>query len=488
MNSSLRSQIIATMIVVVIVAPSADADRPARHIDLRDTDNARIVSGAYYTSRAGDINGDGAEDLLVGDCLGDTWAGEVYVLYGPFSRKRIDLSRPLPEGSGFKIVGGSRRDTACRFSGAGDFNGDGLGDVLVGAPAADNNARYNSGSAYVVFGKDSGIPVQLRDFDDGKHEGSGVRIDGAADWNFAGEDVAGLGDVNGDGNADVAIGAPFASRTYVIFGSATVTSIDLRMFDLNAQGLAGYVVNTPAPYADNSYSVGAAGDANGDGFDDLVVGVYRTTEDPGSAFVVFGKPTGEPVDVEGPTFRGYAMEGPDKRDTVGYAVGAAGDVNADGLDDVIVGAPAINCCDVGHGYVIFGKQTEETISLGELGSEGIDIVGAITRDRTGYSVAGVGDLNRDGFGDVAIGAPYPRPGDDDRRGAVAVVYGQATGGKIRLKRLARRQGFWVDGVRGGDQFGTSVTGPGDLNGDGVDDLAFSAHKIGKTFVLFLDDR
>ena len=172
-------------------------------------DAAVSLTGAGRVAAAGDVNADGSPDFLVskGDKVTEPTEGVTYVVFGAPAPGQIRLE-DLGSG-GFAIHGGSEEDEASYAAAAGDVNGDGLDDVIVGAPGAevlatgvepaDGNYRANAGRAYVVFGKRTTEPVHLGDFDDGVQGSQGYRIDGAAGHDLAGRAVASLGDVNGDG-------------------------------------------------------------------------------------------------------------------------------------------------------------------------------------------------------------------------------------------------------------------------------------------------
>jgi hypothetical protein len=211
---------------------------------------------------AGDVNGDGTPDVVVG--APDYWidytkmaAGVAYVVFGKSSTATVDLGTP---GQGYPILAAAHNRRIGRtVAGAGDVNGDGRADLVLGSAGADHDGQRVAGSAYVVFGQASG-PVNLAALGAG-----GVRIDGPAGTSY-GTSVAGAGDVNGDGRADVMVAAPYFEfdrpvDTYVVFGT-TAGSVDLAAIDAGAGGfrIDGHVV-----------PVGAVPDVNGDRSNDLLV-------------------------------------------------------------------------------------------------------------------------------------------------------------------------------------------------------------------------
>lgn len=234
------------------------------------------------------------------------------------------------------------------MSGAGDANGDGLKDIVIGAPESDAGAGARLGSAFVVFGSSS-LPSAV---DLAALGSRGIRINGVAPNALTGFSVAGVGDMNGDGVADVAVGAPY--RT-------------------------------------------------GDG-------------QKGSAYVVYGSSTPSSLNLASLTSGGFRVDGAASNDLAGYSVAGAGDVNGDGRPDLAMGAPHAadaGASDTGAAYVVFGRQggpSSGVLDLANLGSSGIRAFGGASGDQSGYTVAGAGDVNGDGRADLLVGAPRRRLG------------------------------------------------------------------------------
>src|SRR5215813_4048922 len=269
----------------------------------------RIIGGSqpeltgYSVSAAGDVNGDGRTDLLIGAInTNGFYSGSAYVIYGTDFGADIDLAHLTPS-QGVRFDGGIETQTGFSVSAAGDVNGDGLGDIIIGAPSPLSFAGQEGGSAFVVFGKAGGLSnTDLANL----APGDGFRIDGAAVGDQAGYSVASAGDFNGDGFGDLIIGAPGADpdgntdagSAYVIFGKASgFDDIDLS----NLSPADGFRIDGPSGVQGNlgfelpaelGTSVAGAGDINGDGYSDIVVGAPGFSLAEGVAYVIYGEASG----------------------------------------------------------------------------------------------------------------------------------------------------------------------------------------------------
>jgi hypothetical protein len=228
-------------------------------------------------------------------------------------------------------------------------------------------------------------------------------------FDLAGFSLAGAGDVNGDGYDDMLIGASFYStwigRAYLVLGSGTPSSIGLGSAD------AIYTGENTNDYA--GCSVAGVGDTNGDGYDDMLIGAYGYPSggDTGRAYLVLG--SGTPSSI-GLGSADAIYTGENTSDYAGRSVAGAGDVNGDGYDDLLIGAYGYSS-DTGRAYLVLGSGTPSSIELG--GADAI-YTGENIDDHAGWSVAGAGDMNGDGYGDMFVGAFW----FDSNRGKAYLVF------------------------------------------------------------------
>jgi hypothetical protein len=317
-------------------------------------------------SGAGDVNADGIDDVIVG-APGTEGGGRAYVLFGQASvATDLVLNDIATSGLGFAINGLATGDEAgAQVSGAGDVNGDGRADVIVGAHFADAANNIDRGAAYVVFGKVGSAAVPLASLEADR---AGFAISGAAGGDQAGFSVAGGGDVNGDGVSDLGLGAPYtdlaaeqsnAGTAYVVFGKQSYSEVALANL---ASARTGFRITGGDEFDNAGSSVSNAGDVNGDGLADVVIGATNAAPGGGAstgrAYVVLGRATEVTTAISLGSLtaeQGFAIEGIEDGGFVGISVASGGDVNGDGLSDLIVGAANPN--DVarsGTAYVLFG--------------------------------------------------------------------------------------------------------------------------------------
>jgi hypothetical protein len=476
-----------------------------------DGEAANDASGTSVAS-AGDVNGDGYDDLIIGalgaDVGGNNESGAVYVVFGSASAMPANIKLSELNGqNGFRLEGVTVNDlTGNSVASAGDVNGDGYDDLIVGAYGATVDGNTQVGSTYVVFGKATGwaASVTLSTLDGT----NGFRLNGVAPGDASGWSVASAGDINGDGLKDLVIGAYLsdpggnggAGSSYVVFGKAAGWSAEFSLSTLN--GANGFRLDGASPLDGSGFSVATAGDVNGDGLEDLIIGAYATDQngvlDSGSSYVVFGKTTGWAASLnlsELNGINGFRIVGVAAGDFSGFSVASAGDVNGDGFSDVIIGAVGADPggrFSAGSTYILFGKAQgwAPILPLSILdGTNGFRIDGAVLGDSSGLSVSSAGDINADGLADLIIGAS-----NANTTGSSYVVFGKETGwiSTLDVSSLNGSTGFRLDGLTSSDSTGRSVSGAGDFNGDGFDDLIIGANGSdaggltdqGATYIIF----
>lgn len=464
-----------------------------------------------------DINGDGIDDVAFGApaSVASNADPAVHIVFGQAGGFPVGLF-PSNDDAGtnrLTIVGGSGNiNLGFAVSGAGDVNGDGIHDLIVGDTAANPAGEFAiSGQSFVVFGRSGNQPLPRILNVDELDGSNGFAIDGAV-GDRAGTSVSGAGDVNGDGVDDYLVGAPDNNRAYLIYGRTgpQPSRIDLAQLT-SSQG----VVLTGVTDDFAGATVRDIGDFNGDGFDDIAIAApsARVTasvgdgSDPanivlgGRVYVVYGDSNLAPaIDLSAlDGSNGFVFEANDNlldSPRVGSSLDGAGDFNADGLPDLIIGSRAADAEgreDAGQAHIIFGQSTGIPAQLtraeldgtngltivGELGEQGLNLFG----DTAGAAVSGIGDFNQDGADDVAIVAPRGDNGDIADVGRTYVVYGRPnnTTAVLDLRNLPASDGFVLNGIEAFDGDGLDISpvldgasgrvdGGGDVNGDGVPDL------------------
>ncbi|HNA56702.1 MAG TPA: FG-GAP-like repeat-containing protein, partial [Chitinophagales bacterium] len=411
------------------------------------TPNA-ILTGNMLSSQygndidnAGDVNGDGYDDLIVGSIFysnGQSSEGAAYIYLGSASGISTTPQIILESNQNSANFGKA-------VAGAGDINNDGYDDIVIGAYNYDNG-QTNEGRAYIYMGSASGISAT-----------PALTLEvNQAQCNF-GSSVAAAGDVNNDGFADVIIGAynydngqTNEGRAYVYHGSAT---------GLNATPVSIMESNSAQAYF--GWSVGGDMDVNGDGFDDVIVGAYNQSNgqaNEGLAYVFHGSASGII------TTPAATREMNQVNAFFGESVSNAGDVNNDGYDDVIIGAYLFDngMSTEGAAFIYHGSPTG--ISAAPITQLEANIMFAYF----GYSVDAAGDINGDGFDDVIVGA-YIFEYDQQDEGRAFVFPGSVTGVSDVPDAVMERNEINAN-------FGYAVCGGGDFNNDGFSDVAVSAPK------------
>ena len=399
---------------------------------------------------AGDVNGDGFDDLIIGandNDAGGTGRGVAYVVHGPVGG---DLD--LANADAILLGEADHDNVGISVDGAGDVDGDGTDDLIVGAFTQDGSGWVDAGAAYLVHGP---VVGQL------DLSGANAKLLGEAPYDYAGYAVAGVGDVDDDGFDDVLVGAyrndeggSGAGIAYLVRGPM-VGGISMANADARLVGVTGDAAG---------HDVSRVGDVDGDGLDDLLISAHSSDvggSSAGGAYVVHSPVSGT-VDL---ATGGEMLVGEASADLAGWSLGEAGDVDGDGLADLIIGSQAVvDGLDVGAAYLVLAPVVG-TLSLGDADAK---LVGVAFGDGASGSVDGAGDVDGDGGVDLIVGAAYSDRGGVDA-GTAYLLFGPIRG-RIELATADRE--LVGDGA-GATAGGRAVLG-GDLDGDGRSDVVIGA--------------
>ncbi len=407
--------------------------------------DAAFTEFGHSVATAGDVNGDGFADVIIGAHLlasPELNEGGAFVYHGS-----PDGPAALPAWSRHGDQGGAALGTAVSI--VGDVNGDGFADVIVGAPGFDAG-EPDEGAAFLFLGGPGGPAGAAAAAFEGEQAGAGY-----------GASLAGAGDVNGDGYADVIIGAPY-------FDAATADAGQAAIHLGTANGLApiaAWLVHGEEASARLGTAVAAAGDVNGDGYGDVLVGVPGAggPKKAGRVHLFIGSSIGPSP------FPSWTRGGGDA-DELGAAIAGGGDVDGDGFADALLGAPGHEAAaGAGAGRVLLHRGDAQ--GLAPVTAWTAD--GAFAGEAFGAAVAFAGDVDGDGFADLAIGAPMASAGFVEE-GRAALYAGGVVGPSATS--------WTATGGQTSARLGAALAAAGDANGDGRSDLLVGApgHQDGES--------
>jgi uncharacterized protein YchJ len=484
-------------------------------------------TGSYFgfaVSLAGDFNGDGYGDVVMGAPLNTftdtalrTQGGGVVLYEGGLNTSLV------PKGySGTGQVNGhyytysvNKGWLGFSVAGVGDMNNDGLADLLIGMP--QDAASTNPGGAFLVYGKANSTTGSLAEYqkDISALATTPDALSITSTFDTAGFSVSSAGDVNGDGWIDMIISAHFQTvsglvgntgNTYVVYGSSALSALQTISLGNVGGTVPGFVISGWQAGEESGTSVSSAGDFNGDGKADMLVSAYfndTAGTNAGMTYVVLGKTGNVAVDLENikNNVGGFAIKGENISDFSGVSVSSGGDINGDGLGDIIIGAVIGGSANAtpysGKTYVVFGRNTANaTIDLAQVaaGVGGFAIVSNTADEQSGHSVSSAGDINGDGLADIILGAPFKTESGGVNTGHSFVVYGKSSTTQVNLTDVGNNiGGFAIIGQGAQDLSGYSVGAAGDVNGDGLADLIVGAHGYdaahssvltGRSYIIF----
>jgi len=323
------------------------------------TGNSGSDNLGLSVSKAGDINNDGYDDIVIGAHQKNSFQGAAYVIYGgaKSTMSNIVLSSTTldPTSTGFMIAGNAAGDRfGVSVSTAGDINNDGYDDIIVGASSKNSN----QGAVYVIYGGAksamSNIVLSSTTLDP---TSTGFMITGNAAGDWFGDKVSTTGDINNDGYDDIIVGAygwnSYQGAAYVVYGGedSSFVNIDLSTTTLNPL-TTGFMITGNAAGDYFGFSVSTVGDINNDGYDDIIIGAPAKN----TAYVIYGGAKSAMSNILlssttlDPLTTGFMITGNAASDSFGDSVSTVGDINNDGFDDIIIGAPGKNTV-----YVIYGE-------------------------------------------------------------------------------------------------------------------------------------
>ncbi len=424
----------------------------------------------------GDLNGDGISDIAVGAPGANAhgvYIGSIHIMLmnsaGTVSRT-IEINDHTANGpalNNFDYFGYSTANI-------GDLNGDGISDIVVGAPNDDAGGTSRGAIHVMLMNSDETVSrtIEIND-----HTANGPALNYG---DYFGYSTANIGDLNGDGISDIAVGAPYddaggadrgAIHVMLMNSDGTVS----RTMEINDHTENGPVLNNDDYFGS---SIANIGDLNGDGISDIVVGASRDDAggaDRGAIHVMLMNSDGtvsRTIEINDYTANGPALN---NGDYFGSSIANIGDLNGDGISDIVVGAPNDDAGGTSRGaiHVMLMNSDGTVFRTMEINDHTANGPALNNGDYFGSSIANIGDLNDDGILDIAVGAPNDNAGGTNR-GAIHVMLMNSDG---TVSYTIEINDHTTNGpaLNNGDYFGSSIANIGDLNDDGILDIAVGAY-------------
>lgn len=503
-------------------------------------------------SYLGDINNDGFDDIAASRSI-DEATGKVYIIYGSDSDYKIVNSiDTLISENKITVITSEKHNGANNFAGSisdalsgGDVNGDGFIDIVIGDYFFDKNGKDAAGAVYIVFGNNEKLPHIKVDTLDGQN---GFTLVGYEYYGTLGNTID-VSDINGDGFDDIICGnyafdTEQPGKVTVLFGKNTGFNSIVEASEIN--GTDGFeIIGLDADMPNGRYSyvkVNSIDDVNGDGLNDILIGIDQKSEngisEAGQVIVLYGKENGWPADYNMHALNdtsGFVINGTHTGEEIGFSIAGVGDINGDGTGDFAFAGK-----NGEEAFVVFGEEPIEQVNftdlnssdgftvvadrmlssygdqeIGDLNGDGIDdlvvsspgkdaflVFGTdspqastldantldgsngfkITSSEEIFNVALV-DINGDGFDDLSVGQPY----FNGNKGQIHTVFGHDNTQEaiIDLENLQEDESQYIYSDFDSDQLGYYLFNGGDINGDGLDDLVnFSYYDGTEGHVIF----
>ncbi len=493
MNGIFNCLVITVLLVSFLFFQVIDSSSGSRYkIDTKITRADSIFIGGevndffgYAVSCAGDVNGDGIDDILIGaygNNTGGNDAGETYLFFGNRCEGLNNISLSEADAS---FIGESPGDwSGFSVSSGGDINGDGYDDILIGA---QHNSEVGSetGQTYLIFGKEDGWELNMN------LSHSDASFLGEFPEDRSGSSVSSAGDINRDGFNDILIGSPgndqggiMAGKTYLIFGKESGWSMDTYLDSADASFFGS------RNYDSSGISISIEGDVNGDGYHDILI--FGWGSGNGTTNLIFGRTSGLGKDFN-LSSADASFVGETGLDRSGISISSGGDVNGDGFDDILIGSDLNSEGGTGAGqsYLIMGRDQGWSKGV-SLSNSDASFIGESILDYSGSKVSIIGDVNGDGFDDILINSPNNGEGGTGA-GQAYLIFGKRSGWS--MDNLLSDADVSFQGENNYDHLSFSLCGSGDVNGDGFDDILIGASyggpshdKSGRAYLIHIKTR